>query len=117
MVKKLPIETQIAILSNIDFEKIEDYGEGLCTGIRISILKLNLEKECGFTTNTSPEEVFSLLSVLIPLFTLENARLHADATTDNPKHYWWYTSTNEGYDKRRLFIDWIISELKKQNHE
>ena len=54
--------------------------------------------------------IFPTLWQYIKLFTSKNAKMFGAKVN---KGYWW-PNTKEGYEQRRKYVDWMISELEKQ---
>ena len=94
----ISIEQQIAILE-LAMKKINDPRSmpGLCFAIRVASIDLLPDN-----TPIIP------LSELIPVFTFENAKLFG---ANELGLYWWPSSEIK---IRVYFLEWMISELKKQ---
>ena len=92
----LPVKVQLAIFKSV----LEHYNwyTGLCSAL-YSIARYVYNYDISISR--TPSEHF-------PLFTRENAIEHAGAKAKGA--YWW---SFDDYESRRIFLDWIISELKK----
>lgn len=98
MKQPLTIKQQLQLLKNIDWERMTYLKSGIC-----------LELSRLFYKQNKYRIIYNCLSNFIPLFTRKNAlQFGAFKTTD----YWWKL-TNKGYEQRKLFVNWMIQELKK----
>lgn len=104
MKTKLTIQQQVEVLRGINWDSVMDYNEygvGVCWGIFDSYRRV-------IEVGLSVEQYMELLDP-IPLFSLDNA---VKFGASRGSSYWWLR--NEwGYNKRKEFVSWIISELEK----
>lgn len=97
----LPVKVQLAIFKRVrrQFEPVSGYPySGICSAL-FSVARYVYNYDVSQLDK--PSEQF-------PLFTRANAIEHAGAGTIGA--YWW---PNGDYESRRIFLDWIIAELKK----
>ena len=92
----LPVKVQLAIFKSV-LTHYKHYG-GLCSVLyNVTRYAFNYE----ISQVNYPGDMF-------PLFTRENAIEHAGAKAKGA--YWWPI---DDYESRRIFLDWMITELKK----
>ena len=92
----LPVKVQLAIFKSVLTHY--KYYSGLCDALyNVTRYAFNYSISCL----DRPIDHF-------PLFTRENAIEHAGAKAKGA--YWWSV---DDYESRRIFLDWIIAELKK----
>lgn len=97
----LPVKVQLAIFKSVrkQFAPESNYPyTGICSALLyISRYTFHYDISC-----------FGVPMQTFPIFTRENAIEHAGANAKGV--YWW---SRENYESRRIFLDWIITELKK----
>jgi hypothetical protein len=105
--KGLPKNIQLSIFLRAKFE-LEDgaFEGGLCALLRILLSELASRTDYCL----GREEMRGDFKILFPLFTRDNAIIHADAN-DNNDFYWWQV---DDINSRLDFLDWMINELKKE---
>lgn len=108
MEQALPIKTQIEILQNIDFDRMYDYEDGLCSAIFMSMMDLKQSEDLTLGI------FIAVSSQMFPLFTLENAKLYANADGHKSTGYWWSVLTVEALRNREKFVQWMIDTLNTQ---
>lgn len=97
--ESLSTKAQIKVLESIDWDRMEDRYEGLCYTLYQGLKKYRKTIETGR---------YSALVDYFPLFTNQNAQRFGASTSP----YWWGLDSF-GYTKRKEFVNWMISELKK----
>lgn len=97
--KYLSKKYQIRILESIDWNEMEDQYEGLCYTLCQGLKKYK----------KIPNYRYIELIEYFPLFTNQNAQQFGAAN----KPHWWELNSF-GYIKRKEFVNWMISELKKK---
>ena len=90
---------QIVILKNIDWEGMKKNKEGICSGVEVSMNKLDI---CRLSLKP--------VHTAIPLITKRNAVLFGGFGDS----YWWKTN-KFGYWLRKRFINWVISVLEDED--
>jgi hypothetical protein len=95
-------QQKIAVLENIDWDDMIHRSSGLCSGIWISIDEI------------IEEPVYChLIQEQIELFSKRNAvkfssRGYADMWL------FWFSISEEGYEQRKRYVNWMIEQYKSQ---
>lgn len=106
--KPLSVKNQIKVLQKIHWDTVTKYDCGLCCAISFSMIRLNLLEIDDFDN----EDLSKLVREHIPIFTIENASKYIGVSSTD-SDFWW-DQTEEGNKSRKEFVEWMISELKKQ---
>ena len=112
---QLTIAEQIEVLEAAKVALVDFSAGGNCIGL------CNTIKSIIWNKYNHLHELASIdgLSKVIPSFTFANAVL--SGTVDNnavPYWFWWDTKiTNGGITNRLNFLDYLINNLKNENHE
>ena len=111
--KPLPIELQIEVLDNIDWEMLINTNSGLCTALTISVFRH--PKLGGFKGNLYKlsneqilqyHEVFNALKTMFPLFNPKEASFFSSRKELNTlvKSLYWFDISEQGLIERENYI-------------
>lgn len=112
--KKLTIQEQIDVLNETK-RHLDEFCYVCVKAWHLTKLKLNMPSNQSLSFNS--DEVRNY----IPLLTFENAQIacrkgHVKMPVERSNGGWWRTFAygEDNRKSRRVFINWVINELKKQ---
>ena len=111
----LSIKEQIEVLEAAKLALVSFSFLGSCPGLCYTIERVICDKHSHLHELVS----FGGVRKVIPSFTFENAVLHGTVSDDAvPYWLWWSTKIEKGGIAKRLaFLDFLIDNLKNEDHE
>ena len=111
----LSIKEQIEVLEAAKVALVSSFIGTSCTGLCYAINCVICKNYTHLADITAHDGIYKV----IPSFTFENAVRSGTVSDDAVPHwFWWDTSVEKGGVTNRLaFLNYLINNLKNENHE